>query len=154
MQATNTGVRRPGYEATPSVPSQPHLPVLFIATSAPQYLTLVTVLDLFIATCVPRYLTLVTVLDLFIATCVPRYLTLVTVLDLFIATCVPRYLTLITVLDLFIATSAPRYLTLVTVLEYSSRQVDQRLHDNNIRDVIIVHVTSPDAQTNQNTKQF
>jgi len=136
MQATNTGVRRPGYEATPSVPSQPHLPVLFIATSAPQYLTLVTVLDLFIATCVPRYLTLVTVLDLFIATCVPRYLTLVTVLDLFIATCVPRYL------------------TLVTVLEYSSRQVDQGLHDNNILDVIIVHVTSPDAQTNQNTKQF
>jgi len=100
MQATNTGVRRPGYEATPSVPSQPHLPVLFIATSA------------------------------------------------------PRYLTLVTVLDLFIVTSAPRYLTLVTVLEYSSRQVDQRLHDNNICDVIIVHVTSPDAQTNQNTKQF
>ena len=66
MQVTNTGMRRPGYEATPPV-TQPHFPVLFIANSAPRYLTLVTVLDLFIATSAPRYLTLVTVLDLFIA---------------------------------------------------------------------------------------
>jgi len=153
MQVTNTGMRRPGYEATPPV-TQPHFPVLFIANSAPRYLTLVTVLDLFIATSAPQYLTLVTVLDLFIATSAPRYLTLVTVLDLFIATSAPRYLTLVTVLDLFIATSAPQYLTLVTLLDYSSNQVDQGLHDNNIRDIIIVHVTSADAQTNQNTKPF